>query len=501
MCTHGRYVFNRYSRRKVFVRCGKCEACRQEKANRSVTRIKNNMTDGMISLFITLTYANDYVPFVYRSDFVGYGDLNVYRRSDIRYVFDRYNGLRLKKDDGIRCIGQVDQFEIDCTDVNSLHKLNGLSDDYIGVCWYPDVQDFYKRLRQILIRDYYVTNKFSYFTCSEYGSCSQRPHFHALLFIKRDDETAFRSAILKAWPYADKTRTAKYIEVARDAAGYVASYVAGNSSIHEVLQADKFKQKYSSSKDFGAVLDCFSLRSILQKVDKRDLQYYCTKKYDGESTVASLPIPLYILHRYFPVCKGFGWLAASQLRAILLDPQKVGDILTDVDICTLYKRDIYDYSFCSHSLVHGSIIVHHVPIRRSCKLINPVYHYTSKETYKIYVRLENAYQRFHNETGLSRYDYAFYYERIYPIYHSMILRLSHEDISMIDEYTDFYENALEVFENCSIAPTLINLPLQLDPNQRKDVLLKSYNLTRLYYLKDKQKHVTNYVMVENDHNV
>ena len=79
MCTHCRYVFNRYSRRHVLVKCGKCDACKQEKAIARANRIRNNLTYGKIALFITLTYANDYVPFVYRSDLIGYGDLNVYR--------------------------------------------------------------------------------------------------------------------------------------------------------------------------------------------------------------------------------------------------------------------------------------------------------------------------------------------------------------------------------------------------------------------------------------
>lgn len=501
MCTNGRFIFNRYSRKRVFVRCGKCEACRQERANAATTRIRNNASSGTIALFITLTYANDYVPYIYRSDLVGYGDLKIYRHADIRIIYDNFNGYRYKKDIGIRVIGQVDQFDIDCSRVNTLHHLNGLGHDYIGVCWYKDIQDFYKRLRQTLIRKYHVTNNFSYFTCSEYGSQSQRPHFHALLFIQRDDEAAFRNAIPEAWPYADKARTSEYIEISRDAASYVASYVASNSSLHEVLQVDYFKQKHSSSKDFGVVLDCFSLTSILQKIDNRDLQYYRSTKYDGTSSVASLPIPLYVLHRYFPVCKGFGWLAPCQLRAILLDPQKVGDILTDLDINLIYKRDVYDFDRFDNCFVHGLTLVHYVPVRRTCKLINPIYNFSPKETYQIYVRLEHAYQRFYNETGLSRYDYAFYYERVYSIYHSMILKLSHEDIMMVDEYSDFYENAFEVFDNNAIAPTLSNLKLQLDPNQRVDVVSKTNSLTNLYYIKDKQKRVSNHVMVAIGHNV
>ena len=355
MCTHCRTVYNPYSRRTLLVKCGKCPSCLQEKAFARARRIKNNLDDGMICLFFTLTYANDYLPYIDRMDLYEdcfHEDVAIYRNASIRKVFDRHSGeVRWKKNDVKDIIAYVNPIDIDFCDIDKIPSPTGMPKDYVSVCWYPDIQDFYKRLRVYLERNCNYAKRFSYYSCSEYGSFHKRAHFHGLLFIPREDEALFRSAIVESWPYADKARTAKFIEIARDAANYVASYVNSSSRLFPLLTADCFKQKHSQSKDFGVVLDCFSLRSILKKIDEGDLYYYIRQKFDGTSNVRKLPIPLYVLYRYFPKCKGFSWLDSCQLRTILLDPQRVGDILTDVDLNFRYERDVYDYDCTSNSYI------------------------------------------------------------------------------------------------------------------------------------------------------
>ena len=45
-----------------------------------------------------------------------------------------------------------------------------------------DVQDFLKRLRQILLRDYDYDEKIRYFAAAEYGSHTKLPHYHLILW-------------------------------------------------------------------------------------------------------------------------------------------------------------------------------------------------------------------------------------------------------------------------------------------------------------------------------
>lgn len=481
MCTNCRYIYNHYSRRRVLVKCGKCAACKQEKACKRSNRIRNNFSYGTIALFITLTYTNDFVPYVKRDELdAAFLSLQVYRRCTGRYIYDSKYGLRFKKYNEVSIIDDVSLCNFDKFTNNYLYKhLRGLSDDYIGVCYYPDIQNFFKRLRQILIRHYNYEKSFSYFCCSELGGHSYRPHFHALIFIARSDEKLFRSAICEAWPFADRRRTAKFIEVARNAASYVSSYVNSNIDLLPLMQDDHFRPKHSQSKNFGVVLDCFKLSSILEKIDSGDLVYYREAKFDGVSTSVALPIPLYVLHRYFPICKGFGWLSSSQLRTVLLCPEKLSDFLGDYS----YVGRL-DYS--SRCFLFP-VSVHNV-------LDNPLYDFSPRETYSLYVRLENCYQRFYSETGLSRFDYAHYYIRCYSVYKSMILRLSLED-KKFDEFTDFYENALDVHLQPDIAPTLSNLHnLCLNPNDRSDVVISTTRFKSLYHRLTKQKDVTNYCL-------
>lgn len=491
-----RFIFNPYSQKQVLVKCGKCDACQQEKAMKRANRIRNNISDGTIPLFITLTYANDYVPYMLRSDLLS-SDLecNVYRNADIRYVFNRHsNKFSLKKSTGVHPINRiiVESHLRNYSDINSLKSLNGLDNDKIGVCLFLDIQKFFKRLRQILIRHYNYAQTFSYFCCSEYGGHSQRPHFHALLFVPSAYADTFRSAVCEAWPYADKTRTSRFIEVARNAANYVASYVNSNSCLPSFMSQDSFKQKHSCSKHFGCLLDCFSLPKILQKINNGDLVYYCRQKFDGKSSTFAMPVPLYILHRYFPICKGFSWLAPSQLRTILLNPTEVGNILNDTEYQVNFNNVVYDSDFINSPLVPLLRLSNKFVVRQSCKLINPHYSFTPKESYQIYVRLENCYKKFHEKTGLSRYDYAFYYERCYKVYFSTIMRLMHDEENKID-YSDFYDNNFQVDFNRSIAPTL-PLNLTIDPNKRKDIVSSTDTYRRLFSRMTKQKLVTNYCM-------
>ena len=470
-----RQIWNPYSRKKVLVKCGKCEACQQEKALARANRIRNNVTDGTIALFVTLTYSNDFVPYVKKEDIKNCTiDLPVYRRCDGRYVFDRHSGKkRFRKIHNESVIANVDASQFVDKRTNYYQHLVGMPSNCVGVNWYPDIQDFYKRLRINLQRNYNYEKYFSFFSCVEYGGHTYRPHSHHLLFIPREDENIFRSAIVQAWPYADKSRTSRFIEVARDAASYVASYVNSNTNLLPLMQTDFFKQKHSASKDFGVVLDCFKLPQIIQKIDNGDLVYRRRKKFDGDSSVIDVPIPQYVLHRYFPKCKGFGWLDSSQLRAILLDPQKAGTILND----------------------YGTI---------QNKLDNPIYHFSSSESYRIYVRLENCYKRFHRETGLSRFDYAFYYERCWNLYSAMCERMMHVAFQEMNlNYADFYENGFEVVDNPAIAPTLSNLlnEITLDPNKRLDIVNKTNNFRTLFSRLNKQRKVTNYVMSEMTYDV
>ena len=68
MCTQQRWITNHYTGNKIYVKCGHCKACLQEKANKRAQRIKNEYTSDKIILFVGLTYDRDSCPYIKESD-------------------------------------------------------------------------------------------------------------------------------------------------------------------------------------------------------------------------------------------------------------------------------------------------------------------------------------------------------------------------------------------------------------------------------------------------
>lgn len=469
MCTNSHYIYNKYSRKAVLVSCGNCPACMQEKANATATRIRNNVSSGTITLFCTFTYTNDYVPYIKKSDLLGDSfDVPVYRNNDIRYIYDKTNGLRLKKDFGIRQVSSafIEPSIRTNSNVYSLHKLEGMDSDKVGVCLTSDFQKFLKRLRNHLLKTLHHEIKFTYFQCSEFGSITKRPHFHALFFIPASYEEQFRNSLVTCWSYADRDRTKKYVELARDASSYVASYVNSTHSVPEILKDAHFKQKHSFSLGFGVGLDCFSLLEILQKIDRGDLSYYSERQFDGTSCTLVLPIPQYVLNRFFPKFKGFAVLPRTTLESILFAPSRT-------------------YILESKGFVNS---------------FAPQYSFTREECREIAVRLENSYRRFHRLSGLGRFDYVFYYLRCWQVRTNTLNRLLYESLDSDLDIKDFYENIQDV-EFGLVRTDLDITDCQRFPNMRSDIVQKTTHLTDLYYKKDKARKVTNFVMSYNGHNV
>lgn len=459
MCTNTRLIRNIYTGRSLRVNCGKCPACQQQKAGYRANRIRNNIKRDETALFITLTYKNDHIPYVYLKDLADkVENLPLYRDYNVRYkrFGSSYDVKPVSYPDGKISTLLVKYQDIPDKPFKTINsKVNqDIWNDRVGILYYKDLQNFVKRLRINLKRRYDYEKSFTFFSCSELGPTTHRPHFHCLLFIPKDDVSLFRTAIVESWPFADSSRTAKYIEVARDAASYVSSYVNRDSDIPTFFENNDVRPKHSYSKGFGLAPADFSLPKILEKADNGNMCYTKLVKRNGVECLFDVPIPEYVINRYFPKFKGSTRLAPDTLARILL-----------------YPKGLYSYK----------------------KFLD----YSEDDIHKIVVRLSHARHDYHVMSGNDINQFPMDYERVWRSRASFINRHQYDDVVHPLDFGFFYDNFNEYHFGKVHSQSLDDLHIvdfELDPNLLPYRQLLTSHLTDLYYKLVKQKKVTNAAM-------
>lgn len=479
MCTHQRFVFNRYTHQDFLVKCGKCPACLQEKAYKRSYRIMCETSPDKIGLFVTLTYDRSSCPFVLKSDLDKKPDmLNIYREHTTRRV-------RVHTKSGIQYLDRrkyntvvLDQvFNPDYDSLSSRKAIRGLAYrwDKVGVCYYPDLQLFKKRLAINLKRLYNFNEPIKSYACAEYGSRSQRPHFHLIMFIRPSDEAILRSAIPQAWPFASKRRTQKGIEVARNVANYLASYVNSGTSIHRFLSTN-FKCKHSYSKDFGMSDKLFSLDSVLEKVHKRDMSYLRSVGPKGRESYISVPLPKYVINRYFPLFKGYSRFADSQVLDVLRSFIKPGSRSPSTPLINLSDLQAIQY--------------------------------THDDLHRIVVRLTNAYEKYCHRLNIcisesSLEDYIFDYTQAWRSLKNTRLRLFYEDND--DDPLYRYDNISVLMNGFLYSPETFDYlsssheQYYPDPNDFPPNRSLTAKYESIYHFRSKERKINNFVMSQQNY--
>lgn len=145
MCINTKFIRNPYTRDTLRVNCGKCPACLQQKASYRANRIRNNSRVGDITLFVTLTYKNEFIPYILEKDLAdGVCELPVYRQKNIRYVRKKSNyDSKLSYRSGTL----LDTFYVEYPDDFDKNRFQLLRNDNtgvnrIGVIYYKDLQNF-----------------------------------------------------------------------------------------------------------------------------------------------------------------------------------------------------------------------------------------------------------------------------------------------------------------------------------------------------------------------
>lgn len=470
MCTHKKLVKNKYTGQVLFVNCGKCEACKQAKANRKANRITNEQSQGLVTIMVMLSYDEKFVPYVLKEDLENgeLFELPIYRDYAVRHFKDTvicrpttfdcsFGSFYHKVIDTIPYFDEEtgERIKGSLSYVPNLWKVGrGFHKEKTGVCYYKDYQDFCKRLRK------YLQDKFResapptirLYGASEYGENKFRPHFHCLISTELEYLSLVRDAVLHSWQFCSRATLLdpQNMQVTRNAASYVAGYVNKSPNIPEAL-TDIIAPKQSHSKDFGVKLPAFRLSKILEKAYKGELTYPRATKHRGVPCIYDAPIPKYVINRYFPQFKGLCRLAPDTLASLIRFPSSY--------LRQGHVAELYDYS---PDDIHATI-----------------------------VRLNNACSFYCAETGKNLFDFALDYQRVWNCYKNTIYKLHmlSPDIEMVEKYDNIKDlqcskNINGFIRNDSLV-RFVETKRNYQPDSNKFVSQRhlTSQLTELYYRK------------------
>lgn len=462
MCTRRREVINPFNGKKLVVDCGHCPACLQKKANLRASRIESEFDEVSDDrAFVTLTYKNKYIPYVTDNDiqefFSGRSlSLPIYRDYNRRLVYNARKNVYHEKDFKLHKplvnlsredfkLSELDRHEILETWYSFLrssgNRFGSFEYGKIGIPYYHDVQNFIKRLRINLKRQGYE-DRIRFYACTELGPTTHRPHIHLLLFFPKGHYSLIKTACLKSWFFDDIQRRYENIQPAYAPSQYLASYVNSDSTVKGLFRYCKpFKPKHSYSQGFGINKDVFSLVSLEKMFEQSDFGINQRIYRNGVPSDIIIPIPQYVVSRYFPKFKGFSKLAPIEVFNIVRQPEIIHEYESRLNLLPFESRSIF------------------------IRLMN----------------LKRKYSYFQN--------YEFLYSNIWNARSAYLLKLFH-NTTYKDDPLEAYDNIL-MFYTGNLDSDFVTLDkrphFEIDFNKFASVVNESYRLTTNYYNRSKDK--------------
>lgn len=220
-CLNPRQIINPYTKEKLVVGCGKCEACLARKSASQALKCRLESAVHRFSYFITLTFNDYYIP---RATAVktdkGYDLIDYYESYQI---YDRVSyGTG-------EVLASVDTSDLDMFALARKVNCRG----YFPYLSKRELQLFLKRLRKAIKYE-----KIRFYAVGEYGPVHYRPHFHILLWFD-DPRTAacLEYLVRSCWQFG-------FIHCERvkdDCSRYVAGYLNGSCYLPKIYQSRKLK--------------------------------------------------------------------------------------------------------------------------------------------------------------------------------------------------------------------------------------------------------------------
>lgn len=282
-CLSPKRIVNPYTSESMIVPCGHCRACQLNKNNRLAFLCDLESKCNKYTVFITLTYANRFIP---RANFV----------DSICRPFG--NDLVDKETGEILCPADIPEQKRE----ELLKKFYLFGD--VPYLRKSDLQKFFKRFRYYAKK--YTKEKVRYFACGEYGPVHFRPHFHILLYF--DSATLLQvcsDLVCQAWTFG---RVDCQLSEGK-CSSYVASYVNSYCTLPKVFTLSPVRPFFVHSQNLGQGV----LKGEREKVYELAPDEFIKRSLvvDGKYREFDLWRSCYAY--YYPKCRGFATKSACEL--------------------------------------------------------------------------------------------------------------------------------------------------------------------------------------------
>jgi hypothetical protein len=185
------------------------------------------------------------------------------------------------------------------------------------------------------------------------------------------------------------------------------------------------------------------------------MSYNLRTSKDGAPCVANLPVPKYVINRFFPLFKGYSRLTNGEIFDLLQSASRISSVYDSIK-----KIDDRRMRLLYHPFNPG-------------KKCEQMIFWTLEDMFKIGTMLHNSYLRYKRITGKSSIDFAIDFKDTWSCYKNTI----YKRFALDDEPIEYkYDNLLSDKDLCT-------------PRRLK----KSYELSDLYDMKCKTRYVNNEV--------
>jgi len=416
----------------MYVPCGHCPACLNKRSKRLTSRVLDEFKSNKYACFFTLTYDNKHVPLVRWHDDVqrwipDYVKPTLALNCDgssldrpfypqnlmLPAHFDRNTYVppinNMPADDIFACVNKQDVIKFVKRLRRNLNTMLSRSVDELYRCKLVTLLDSFGfdsslkftsyRLSVLLKNDQFKTKYYElkkekttqkrswksslvrYFIAAEYGPkqpkgkvSHHRPHYHGILFTSSEEVYSYLPcAIRKSWKMCNKSNIDIQPVTDERVSGYVSKYVNGNTDLPEILRSKLTNTFYLSSRTADWCSLFYSPEKILDMYQRgtftESVQRY---EKDGSCTFVDVPVPSFVLSRYFPKAKGFSTLSPRNKLQIysrfyaptVRDKEVTKQIYSDY---RLYQKSQYNpYSGKTQKSIPADFFAADIAAARAC---------------------------------------------------------------------------------------------------------------------------------------